>query len=266
MNILSWNCQGLTSLGRRRRLNTILYKLPRTVDILCIQEHKLQDGNTDLLHCDVWTQGKIIASEATDGVHGARNCQVLGGKGGVALAFSPKWSPHISTEGILGSNRGVWVILDHPRLGRLGIMGIYAPNNSQERTILWQEMYCEMDNSIKWMILGNFNMVEVCSDQQGGHSKLLAGEEKVAWHCLKRKFNLIDSFVYQEDHLCFSWDSLHQNCHNVQQQLRVRSTRYLQRLDRVYTYNQDNAKEFTITSTILVGIVFSDHAPIALHL
>lgn len=45
-------------------------------------------------------------------------------------------------------------------MGKLGILGIYAPNNSPDRTRLWKQIFNMLDFSLQWMVLGDFNMIE----------------------------------------------------------------------------------------------------------
>lgn len=48
---------------------------------------------------------------------------------------------NITTEGISICNRVAWICLIHPQWGRLGLVGIYGPNDTRDRTALWRSLF-----------------------------------------------------------------------------------------------------------------------------
>jgi hypothetical protein len=179
----------------------------------------------------VWRNGHFVVAPAIDGVHADRNRRVRGGKGGVALAIGPRIKPFLQRAGILASYRGVWAIIDHPRLGKLGFLSVYAPNTPSKRTLLWRELYRELDSTCKWIIFGDLNMIENPTDRKGGRVKLITGAEKGAWCHLKRRLKLVDTFQPRPAHLLFSWDSLFKGRHIRTVQDGEIGNRRLRRLD-----------------------------------
>jgi hypothetical protein len=86
-------------------------------------------------------------------------------------------------------------------------MSVYAPNLPRDRTALWREMYRELNHRQKWVIMGDFNMYEDVTDHKGGLFNPIAGEEKAAWHRLKRRLHLVDTLSSRPGHLKYSWDN-----------------------------------------------------------
>lgn len=76
------------------------------------------------------------------------------------------------------SQRAAWVKLKNDKIGHIGILGIYAPSEAPDRTLLWQEIFVELDFTLNWIILGDFNMIESLEDQRGGNRMVINGDEK----------------------------------------------------------------------------------------
>lgn len=123
------------------------------------------------------------------------------------MAIGPKLKGHITASGIIPSRRAVWCHIDHPKSGAFGVLAIYAPNEDSNRATLWHEIANLMDKNREWIVLGDFNMVEVALDRRGGSGTVLNGREKKAWNRLQRKLCLEDSFKYKPGHLRYNWDS-----------------------------------------------------------
>lgn len=98
----------------------------------------------------------------------------------------------------------MWVCLDHPAWGKIGIAGIYRPNNPLNRATLWNSLSASLDSQFRWHLVGNFNMIELHSDHVDSEGKIIYGREARAWANLVRKFNLIDTFEQHEGHVRFS--------------------------------------------------------------
>lgn len=135
--------------------------------ILCGQEHKLRSQNTSWLH-GIWPGAEFLTAPALDGVHARRNQRVPAGKGGVFIAVGPKHKGYITNKGIAASGRAVWVHLDLPNCGQVGVLALYAPNDYRERTALWHKLTHLLDKNRPWVIAGDFNMVVSIGDRKGG--------------------------------------------------------------------------------------------------
>jgi hypothetical protein len=233
-----------------------------TSDVFSFKEHKLREGETDRIRLEVWREAKYIISPAIDGRHAARNHRVLGGEGGVGLAIHPRIQKYLKGEGCLPSSRGAWAQLEHPKLGRVAFLAVYAPNTTRERTLLWKEMYRKLSTQFKWVIMGDLNMYEAEADHKGGECNTLAGQELLAWQHLKRRLHLEDTFRPRLGHLSFSWDNVKRGRHIPQNQDGPARERCLRRLDRVYAHESNDTSAYTITSTTLPGFNLADHAPV----
>lgn len=142
---------------------------------------------------------------------------------------------YVVAKGIIQSERAVWVHLDHPQMGRIGIAAVYAPNKHPERKALWHKLADTLDKSRQWILGGDFNMVEESMDCKGGSSKILNGGELWTWRRLVNELSLVDSHAHKADHLHFSWDSKKSHRHSPRVQSRTSiGDRVLKRLDRVY--------------------------------
>jgi hypothetical protein len=66
----------------------------------------------------------------------ARNNKVKSVKGGVALEVHASFRQYIMSQGVLPSHKRAYVTIKHPQLGNIGFLGIYTPNEAQNRTAL----------------------------------------------------------------------------------------------------------------------------------
>lgn len=262
LTILSYNVRGLNSRGKRLRTKLFLESRHRSPDILCIQEHKLRAGSLSRLEFEIWNTASWTSSPAADGIHASRNQLVNGGLGGLAIAIGQRMVPYVSDRGILPSGQAVWVHFENDRVGKLGFVGIYAPNSSRERCALWQELFVSLDPQFQWIIAGDFNMIKDLRDQCGRPSSLISGSEKRAWNHLRRRLHLYDTFIQHPGHLAFSWDNQHLYRHTPTAQTIHLGCHTLRRLDRIYSLDPSRNHLFNISSTILPGFSLSDHAPI----
>lgn len=153
--------------------------------------------------------------------------------------------------------------LNHSAWGKIRFAGIYGPNESASRAVLWNDLSATLDSQFRWHLMGDFNMIEIMDDHVGGEGKVIYGREARAWANLVRKYNLMDTFVYRAGHLRFSWDNQRTHRHdptNIDGQQFGR--RILRRLDRLYAPRPSRISAVVVYSTILPGFALSDHAPI----
>lgn len=112
----------------------------------------------------------------------------------MALGILLELAQFVTVEGTSVCNRAVWIGLNHPVWGRIGFVGIYGPNDAEGRINLWRSLNTLLDSSYRWALLGDFNMIEVASDQWGGIGSTISGRERRAWAQLCRHLSLVDSF------------------------------------------------------------------------
>lgn len=161
------------------------------------------------------------------------------------------------------SQRVAWAHLEHPKLGKIGLLAVYAPNGVNERKQLWTKIVDQLDKHREWIIGGDFNMVGASSDRKGASSKILQGVEKGAWTRLKRKLWLEDPFAYTPSTLRYSWDSKRKHRHNpsIQNGMLI-GKRVLKLIDRIHSTATPTSRNLKVKSTILLGFCVSDHAPV----
>lgn len=86
-------------------------------------------------------------------------------------------------------------------------MAVYAPNEPHNRKRLWKELADNIDKKRKWVVVGDFNMVEDALDRKGGSRKVVTSGEKRVWRRFVCKICLEDSHVYKVGNLRYSWDN-----------------------------------------------------------
>lgn len=123
IKMLTYNWRGLTTPEKCMRAQLFLSGLSTPVDIICGQEHKLRSHNTHLLQ-SIWPTADFLVAPAIDGVCARRNNKVPAGCGGVFLAVGPSLKCHVVAKGIVQSKRAVWMHVDHPQLGRIGLLSL----------------------------------------------------------------------------------------------------------------------------------------------
>lgn len=170
---------------------------------------------------------------------------------------------YVTKTGTSIGNRAAWACIDHPAWGRIGFAGVYGPNDSIGRCGLWAELFSTLDSAYNWFLLGDFNMVGSPQDQKGGDWIPMGGREQRLWAQLSRKFNLQDSFVSGHKSLSYSWDNHRVHRHNPENvNFDLHGIRTLRWLDRIYG-PAGGAPRLAVTSRIIPGLSFSDHAPVS---
>lgn len=162
-NIATYNCRGLTNLVERIKAKCFVHDLLDPLDVLSGQEYKARRQNLGWLD-SIWPLAEFISAAAIDGKNAYRNPHVPAGHGGVFLATSPRLKASIPDMGFVPSQCVVWVHIDHPTLGNIGILAIYVPNGKNERAMFWHELANLMDKKRDWIVIGDMNMVEKSID------------------------------------------------------------------------------------------------------
>jgi exonuclease III len=259
LHIISYDMQGFCSSDKATRVRSMLREFKPMVDIFCSQEHKMREGALKMLPYRLWREAEFILAPALDGAYAARNANAISGKGGLLIAVGPSLKPCIADKGILPSGRGIWVTFDHPKMGKFGVINIYAPtgqDSSSERKCLRREIFNTLPNSIPWILLGDFNMIKNNEDQKGGRPHSISGREKRAWEHLLRKFSWKDTCKRDPQKLQFTWDNRREVDGTPD------NPKILRRLDRCYAQKQSVVNRIAVISKILAGHCISDHHPV----
>ena len=84
-----------------------------------------------------------------------------------------------------------------------GICSLYAPNDYNERIILWDWM-TTLPN-IMWLVGGDFNTIEYVDDKIGGSPFEWKGSEKTHWDSFKKQFQLFDPLEGLKSEIVALW-------------------------------------------------------------
>ena len=106
------------------------------------------------------------------------------------MLVRPKWVDSILQHGCSGCQRALWATF---KTGEdiIGICNIYARNDYKERIALWDWCSSYLLKA-SCTFVGDFNMIEVGCDKQGGLKYQWKGNEHLFWCKLRRCFNLFD--------------------------------------------------------------------------
>ena len=177
------------------------------------------------------------------------------GRGGICSILHEKLAPLVSGHGSILNNRAFWFRLKWLPGGDLGILNLYAPNDTRERTLLWQELSDRLPSDCRWIVSGDFNMLESAQDKSTLCSKLMPHREKLVWEAFKASFQLRDTFSHTGK-LRFSWDNRRRD-----------GSRILGRLDRHYVSPAPGSSSPLVTRNYLIhgDCPNSDHLPVSIE-
>lgn len=75
---------------------------------------------------------------AVDGANAFHNDEVIAGQGGLFTTTAPWIQSQITDKWITPSSHGVWHHFHHSNYGDIGLINVYAPNESCDRAQLWE--------------------------------------------------------------------------------------------------------------------------------
>lgn len=147
---VTFNVRGLNEPRKIERLRNYFKNMQGGADIIMLQEHKLRAEKAGTLGKQLFSNGKCWTQEADQGYN--INGSVGAGRGGICTFFHGKLAPLVTTQGTILGNRAFWIHLRGLPGGDLGILNIYAPNDSRARTALWQELSLRLPTDCRWMV------------------------------------------------------------------------------------------------------------------
>ncbi|KAG0629182.1 hypothetical protein M758_1G082900, partial [Ceratodon purpureus] len=120
-------------------------------------------------------------------------------KARTAILLSRRLQESIISCGIILAGREQYLVLQlNPNL-RLGILNIYAHNDSRRQTKMWDTISVANLPSVEWILGVDFNSVESLNDRIGGScNTCMEAQEIEAWSRLLLHHNLGDSFHMPE--------------------------------------------------------------------
>lgn len=252
LNLLSFNVRGLNDDSAVELMRSYLTNSQPSLDFVALQEHKICGSGTTRLGDRLWRGSQSFVLEALVG-YGHDPSDPGAGCGGVITLINPKWASHIGATGSLMENRLHWVILKGLPGGDVGIANIYAPNESSARCQLWEKMEQELPHSCRWILIGDFNMVESRLDKTRQTAAMIPYRERLLFEGMKSALHVEDNII-SPGSLKYSWDNN-----------RPGLPRSLARLDRMYTFLQQPGSpcRSILTYSILANTTRSDHLPVA---
>jgi len=138
IQLLSFNVRGLNDKASIPLLRNYIQSLAHT-DVILLQEYKLRNQDFDNLGKRLWSQAKTW-SMATSVRYNNDSLGQGASRGGLIKLVSPKLASMVTLTGTVMENRAQWTVFSG-FLGRdVGIVNIYAPNESYSRSQLWDSL------------------------------------------------------------------------------------------------------------------------------
>lgn len=256
VQIYSQNIQGAYNSLAPLRVRNYYKAHFKNIDVLCFQEHKLRGTKLLDFGNKVWRRATYLGCDASLG-YNDQDGQEGAGKGGICMFISSKLAPFIHSHGNIGLNLGQWVRFKNLPGGDLAIANIYAPHsNSNARVHLWQDLVRLLDPDCRWILCGDWNMVESYLDKSSTCGRVLSRVEKFEFDCLKAHCQ-VEYFFSYEGPINLSWHSKRKD-----------GPRVLARLDRFYSFaSSDSNPSSHISKNIILGDCgLLHHLPICLEI
>jgi hypothetical protein len=173
------------------------------------------------------------------------------------MLIAPMLHHLVHASGTLPHHHAQWVVMKGYPGGDVGILNVYAPHTLAERIQLWQSIESSLPSGIRWILVGDWNMVLDTNDNSHPSSKVDGVAEQFAFVRMTSFFGVDDFFHATPLQLQFSWDNRH----------RV-GTRKLKWLDRYYVFpSSTGPPSFHILRYEILGnCSISDHLPVALSI
>jgi hypothetical protein len=109
--------------------------------------------------------------------------------------FAPCLSHLRFTSGTILQNKAQYLSLDGFPRGNLGILNVCAPNTPSEHILLWKALKASLLANIKWVIMGDWNMVLVLQGNSHVASRIACDAEQLAFAWLLRHLGVEDFFT-----------------------------------------------------------------------
>ena len=180
-------------------------------------------------------------------------------RGGTSILLSAQIEETIQAEGIIQDGRAQYVVLRLQPGLTVGLINVYASNQSSDRAELWNSLLSLNLEVTEWILAGDFNMLESQEDKRGGAEKLgQRRREKAVWQRLLLNFGLMDAGnadeIRKQAGHHFTWNNRRAHPNNIEA-----------RLDRIYV-SQNLLQRGGKLSTMANLPHLSDHAPVICEL
>lgn len=249
LSVLSQNVQGLNNPDTMNRVCGYFLPLLPQVDVLMLQEHKLRGNKVSDLGKAVWPLASFFSIDALP-AYGHDVDEPGAGSGGICIWISPSIKHMVVSNGQDRSGRALWVRLSGLPGGDIAILNIYAPNSPSERRVLWDELAATLPHDCRWVLGGDWNVVESREDKSSVDGNVLAGTEWVSFQQLIGGLEVTDPFD-RTSAIKYTWDNRRKD-----------SKRVLARLDRIYAFVNPSGDPSQAEYHIRSDCGHSDHLPV----
>ena len=171
LNLISHNVQGLNSDVAVDQMRLFYSSKFHSLDMLCVQEHKLRGRAATEIGFKLWRQSKFFGCKASVGNQSSVRC------GGIGIFVAPRIKHLISSQETVGVNQVQWIHLSGVPRGDLAVLNMYAPLSSSDRCTLWRELILALPNNCHWILCGDWNVVESTLDKSSLEPRIIADRE-----------------------------------------------------------------------------------------
>ena len=234
MRVVTWNVRGVCSQFKMQQLWEAILK--NQWDILCAVEHK-----------DHKKAGLNFSSKGYTLYYAGLT---PGDYSRVLMIVRDHYQPKV----VIRDPGGRYIVVEILYEGQvLWIVGVYAPNISQQRMELWNVLSTKLECGRPGFMMGDFNLY--CESIQSTSSSLhVDSQEMRAWEQLQEIVLYRDVWKWiQKDKCGFTFQST-----------QYRST--WSRLDRMYIMHNDDFLPEVLDISILYSMTMSDHFPLLFEL
>lgn len=251
LQLLSFNACGLNEDAAVANVQSYVRDSIPSPDIVAIQEHKLRGSSLARVGNRLWHHATAFSLEASVG-YGHTPLDLGAGCRGVLILIHPRWARKIGSSGAIQDNRAHWFVLQGLPGGDIGFANIHAPNDPLARCLLWEALARDLPCTCRWILMGDFNMVENKADKTRQCSSMISIRERILFDAMKSSLQLEDP-PRSAASLRFSWDNN-----------RPLAARVMARLDRLYLFNSTlgTPNRVLLDYCIRGNIAWSDHHPI----
>ncbi|KAL3685358.1 hypothetical protein R1sor_003380 [Riccia sorocarpa] len=164
---------------RRKIVKNFIIRQYRHVDIIALQEVKVKNKTK-------------LKNNLRNLLPGARIIidYMNSERGGSALLINQKLM--VSETGVSGFEGAAWATV-HAASGSIRVASLHAPNTKEERQTYWEWWDSQIDRE-DWVLVGDFNNVELPEDSKG-KSALMQGSEERAWRRMVNRMDSIDAYM-----------------------------------------------------------------------
>lgn len=249
LKLLSHNVQGLNNPDTITRVRNYLLPLLSQLDIVLLHEHKLRGDKTSTLGKSIWARARFYSTDA-DPAYGHAPDEPGAGSSGICTWIALAIKHLVQSSGQTRSGRAQWIRLSGIPGGDISILNVYAPNTPNRRRALWDELAATLPQDCRWVLAGDWNVVEHALDKFPRGGSILEGAEKISFCQLMGWLEVTDSFNRNQP-IRYTWDNK-----------RHGSNRILARLDRVYSFMAPAGAPTTLDNVILGDSTHYDHLPV----